>query len=109
MEKARLIVLTDIGPWTNEPDDALVFEPIYRVVFHVDPTSLLSELRAYLASLKGSAARQTLTAVGKGFTETFVAETPVAALTVGTLQDFLDGYAKVTPRQRSIISTARTR
>ena len=22
MEKARLIVLTDIGPWTNEPDDA---------------------------------------------------------------------------------------
>ena len=22
MEKARLIVLTDIGPWTGEPDDA---------------------------------------------------------------------------------------
>lgn len=76
----------------NLHDDALVFEPIYRVVFHVDPEMLLSELRAYLSSLKGAAARQTLTAVGKDIEETLVAETPVAALTVGTLQDFLDGY-----------------
>ncbi len=81
----------------NLHDDALVFEPIYRVVFHAEPTKLLSALRVYLDRLNGTAAPQRLTAVGKGFEETLLVKTPVAALTVGTLQDFLDAYLKEHP------------
>ncbi|MBQ2735052.1 MAG: DUF1015 domain-containing protein [Clostridia bacterium] len=76
----------------NLHDDALQFEPIYRVVFGADPQELLHELRDALSALDGSAAEQTLLCVTKEFEERITVPHPVAQLTVGTLQAFLDDY-----------------
>ncbi len=81
----------------NIHDDALQFEPIYRVMFGVDPRDVLTELKDYLAQLKGSAAEQMLR-YRFGDTEgTLIASTPMRQLTVGTLQDFIDDYLKSHP------------
>ncbi len=76
----------------NLHDDALEFEPIYRVVFGTDVTALLQELKAYLRSLNGTAAPQALTAVSLMGEETLTVPTPQAQLCVGTLQAFLTDY-----------------
>jgi hypothetical protein len=82
----------------NLHDNALDFEPIYRVVFNVDPDKMLSELCAYAESLNGNAPRQNVHIVSND-TECDVAfEHPVQQLTVGTLQDFLDDYKKKNPK-----------
>ncbi len=85
----------------NLHDPALDFEPIYRVVFGVDREDILSSLRAYLAQLNGSAAPQTLCCVfgaeGHTLSLELRADHPVQQLTVGTLQAFLDAYAKEHP------------
>jgi hypothetical protein len=52
----------------NLYDDALTFEPIYRVMFGVDPDNVISELRAYAEGLCGSADVQDIKYVyGKNF------------------------------------------
>jgi hypothetical protein len=76
----------------NLHDDALGFEPIYRVVFGADPDVLLSELKTYIQSLEGSAEKQTLTAVVGNRETVLTVPHPVQQLTVGTLQAFLDSY-----------------
>lgn len=76
----------------NLHDDALQFEPIYRVVFDADVPALLSELKAYLASLDGTAAAQSMTVVTKNGDESLSVPHPEAQLTVGTLQAFLFDY-----------------
>ena len=81
----------------NLYDDSLQFEPIYRVIFGVDPHHVLASLEAYLAGLKGEAAPQELLWFSDGRTGTMTVPTPVAALTVGTVQDFLDEYLKTAP------------
>ena len=76
----------------NIHDEAMKFEPIYRVAFNVDPDELLSELTKYLDTLDGSAEEQKIEYFCKNASGTLIAKTPVRQLTVGTLQDFLDIY-----------------
>lgn len=78
----------------NIHDEALKFEPIYRVMFGVDPEDVLKSLEKYAAELDGKAQPQKMTYIhGKTEGEICVS-TPVRQLTVGTLQDFIDGYIK---------------
>ncbi len=86
----------------NLYDESLVFEPIYRVVFGVDPNHLLDAFEVYIEGLHGEAAPQRVEwihgtreneacdgVVCRGVLEI---PAPVDALTVGTVQDFLDAY-----------------
>ena len=77
----------------NIHDDALVFEPIHRVVFTLDD-KLIDELKTYADSLNGAMPEQTIICV-KGDKEIKIpVKHPVNNLTVGTLQKFLDTYIK---------------
>ena len=99
----------------NLHDDALQFEPIYRVVFNVDPIDVINELRKYAETLKGSAPAQKLTMVSRIFDSEYEIPHPEAQLTVGTLQNFLDRYVEAHPEaevdyihgEESLISLAR--
>ena len=81
----------------NLHDEALDFEPIYRVVFDVDGEKMLSELREYAKSLTGNAAAQTVHYIVDGNEGDITFEHPSQQLAVGTLQDFLDAYKKNNP------------
>ena len=76
----------------NIHDEAMKFEPIYRVAFDIDPTDLISELEKYLNTLSGDAPSQAIQYISSNKEGTLIANTPVKQLTVGTLQDFLDSY-----------------
>ena len=76
----------------NLQDDALQFEPIYRVIFGVDPAVVLTELREEIATLKGNAAPQKATYVTQNSEGVLEIPTPTQQLTVGTLQQFLDAF-----------------
>ena len=99
----------------NLHDDALQFEPIYRVVFNVDPIDVINELRKYVEKLKGDAPAQKLTMVSRIFDSEYEIPHPEAQLTVGTLQNFLDRYVEAHPEaevdyihgEESLISLAR--
>ncbi len=88
----------------NLYDESLNFEPIYRVAFGVNPEHLLAAFETYTAGLAGNATPQTVEWVhgtaesascdGTTLTGTVTVEAPVAALAVGTVQDFLDDYMK---------------
>lgn len=75
--------LTEI---VNIHDTALEFEPIYRVVFGVEPEVLLDEFVKTLGQ-----GTQKFTCV-YGDTEKEIGVNPTAKLAVGTLQTFLDDY-----------------
>ncbi len=81
----------------NLHDASINFEPIYRVVFNCNPTALLSDLKAYLASLDGTAKPQGIHYVSAGAEGDLTVNTPVCQLAVGTLQTFLGDYAKAHP------------
>ena len=99
----------------NLHDDALQFEPIYRVVFNVDPIDVINELRKYTETLKGNAPAHKLTMVSRIFDSEYEIPHPEAQLTVGTLQNFLDRYVEAHPEaevdyihgEESLISLAR--
>ena len=76
----------------NIHDEALKFEPIYRVMFGVDPEDVLRELSDHTKKLSGTAEPQKITFVYKGNEGEICVDAPVRQLTVGTLQDFIDGY-----------------
>ena len=76
----------------NIHDEALKFEPIYRVMFGVDPRDVIEELRAYADSLDGVAAPQSLTYLFGDTSGKLTFEKPCRQLTVGTLQEFIDSY-----------------
>ncbi len=76
----------------NIHDEALEFEPIYRVMFGIDPENVISELTKYARSLEGSAAAQQLEYIYGNTRGTLSFEHPVRQLTVGTLGDFIDEY-----------------
>ena len=78
----------------NLHDDALDFEPIYRVMFGVSPSHVIKELSAYVKTLKGTEKTQTVECIVKDETQKIVIEKPEKQLTVGTLQDFIDYYIK---------------
>ncbi len=78
----------------NLHDEALEFEPIYRVVFGVEVAEFKRELGSYLSGLCGDAAEQRMTLVFGESEEEIVVASPVSQLTVGTVQAFLDGYIK---------------
>lgn len=72
--------LTEI---VNIHDDALEFEPIYRVIFNVDTEDFINELSA--AFTEGPKAIEWYTKDSKG-------EVHTSGLTVGSLQPFIDSY-----------------
>ncbi len=80
----------------NIHSDALVFEPIYRVVFGADRADLLSAMAAFAAA-QGAGETQTVEVVyknGEICKESFTFAHGAHSLTVGTLQMFLDEYVK---------------
>ncbi len=78
----------------NIHDEALKFEPIYRVMFGVDPEDVLSELTSYVNGLSGDAKPQSLTYIYGSTEGELDIPRPEKQLTVGTLQAFIDGYIK---------------
>lgn len=76
----------------NLHDPALNFEPIYRVMFGVDPENVITELKQYINGLSGDAEEQEIVCVGVGEDRTLTVKAPVQQLPVGTLQTFIDGY-----------------
>ena len=81
-----LCEITDLG------DPSLSFEPIYRLVKRCDPADLLRCLK----KLSGEGEQRVRAVSRSGETE-FSFAAPTHALTVGTLQDFLDGYTASHP------------
>ena len=81
----------------NIHDEALKFEPIYRVVFGVDADDILEKLEKYTSSLSGSADAQTIEYISSAKCGSLVVAHPEKQLTVGTLQDFIDAYIKENP------------
>jgi len=76
----------------NLHDEALEFEPIYRVLFHVDPDDVLARLEEYSFSLQGNYAPQQTRFVCAGRRGTMHFGNPAEPLVVGTLQTFMDAY-----------------
>ena len=81
----------------NLHDDALSFEPIYRVLFGADYSDVIAALRTYAAALNGSAEPQTVRCIHGNKAEDMAFAHPVQQLTVGTLQTFLDEYVQSHP------------
>ncbi len=82
----------------NLHDDAIRFEPIYRVMFDVDAEQVVLELRQYCDSLRGKGAPQEIEFIGAGERGMIKAMTPTQQLPVGTLQMFIDDYCEMHPR-----------
>ena len=76
----------------NLHDEALAFEPIYRVMFGVSPVAVLEALRAYAGELDGKERPQKVEYIHAGGEGSVVFRYPTQQLTVGTLQTFIDGY-----------------
>lgn len=76
----------------NIHDDALKFEPIYRVMFGVDASDVISELEKYAREINGTADAQKVSYMFGDSKGEIEFKNPVRQLTVGTLQDFIDGY-----------------
>ena len=83
--EASRYALTEI---VNIHDTALEFEPIYRVVFGVEPEALIDEFVKTVGE-----GDQKFTCV-YGDTVKEIGVNPTAKLAVGTLQTFLDDYIK---------------
>lgn len=81
----------------NLHDEALHFEPIYRVMFNVDPDDVLAELERYSFELNGSAKPQQARFLSAGRRGTIHFGAPAEQLVVGTLQTFIDGYLAMHP------------
>ncbi len=81
----------------NLHDEALRFEPIYRVMFNVDPVDVVNELRKYSELLHGSEPAQRVQIFSELFDSEYEFTRPEALLTVGTLQNFLDKYVEAHP------------
>lgn len=92
----------------NLHDEGLVFEPIHRLLFHVDSNDFLDSFCKYGNSrggkakissekppvLKGSHVIRYVTSKSEGY---LVEENPVSNLDVATLQSFIDFYIKENP------------
>jgi len=83
--EASRYALTEI---VNIHDTALEFEPIYRVVFGVEPQSLINDF----VKAMGEGSQKFKCYYGDAEIE--IGVNPTAKLAVGTLQTFLDEYVK---------------
>lgn len=81
----------------NIHDDALEFEPIYRIVMNVNTNELVDTFKQYANTLNGDACAQKIEIIARDRRETVLAEHPVSSLAVGTVQQFLDQYVKCNP------------
>ncbi|MBQ8409894.1 MAG: DUF1015 domain-containing protein [Clostridia bacterium] len=81
----------------NLHDEALDFEPIYRVAFGVERDAFIAELEAYLRALDGDAEQQSIEIVFGEQSRTCAVAHPVSQLAVGTVQNFLDEYTAMHP------------
>lgn len=81
--------LTEI---VNIHDTALQFEPIYRVVFGVEPETLIDDFVKTVGEYNGTDAQKFVCVYGEKTRE--ISVKPTAKLAVGTLQAFLDDYVK---------------
>ena len=83
----------------NIHSEALVFEPIYRVVFGADREDLLAAMRAFAEKqTEGNPQSVTVVYENSGVCkEEFTFSHGAHSLTVGTLQKFLDEYATLHP------------
>lgn len=86
---------------TAVEDSSLVFHPIYRIVKSCDPDDVLNSLRG-IAEISDKpicdeSGRQTFTAVVGELNYYCAFTSPTHALTVGSLQNFIDAYLKNHP------------
>ncbi len=75
-------------------DDAIVFEPIHRIVKNVSPVDILEKLGEITADGEGVQSVRVITSDGdslKNFTKL------THSMTVGTLQNFIDDYIRCHP------------
>ena len=75
----------------NLHSPALEFEAIHRVIVDVDTDKLMAEMTEALGLIKGTDG-QSFTVILNGTEENYTVTKPTANLTVGSLQQFLDGY-----------------
>ncbi|MBO5798376.1 MAG: DUF1015 domain-containing protein [Clostridia bacterium] len=75
----------------NIHDEAIQFEPIYRVLFHADTADVMAKL----AALTGEDGQAVTCVTGDG--EQTLTLAPTSKLPVGTLQVFLDDYVATHP------------
>ncbi len=80
----------------NIYDEAIEFEPIYRVLFNCDEADLLAKFRAAVGFTSEKSGAHEFRIVTKDGSKTVYAN-PTAELPVGTLQTFLDDYLKHNP------------
>lgn len=83
----------------NIHDSSLDFEPIYRLLFGVDPEEVIDGFVASLGGEYKGADAQSFTCV-YGENQREISVKPTAKLAVGTLQGYLDKYLKQNPRAR---------
>ena len=82
----------------NNHDDALVFEPIHRVLFGVDPEEVLSAFKAaYPGAYDGEGEGHVIRWCCGDQEGVITVPDPAVQLAVGTLQSFLDAYRKEHP------------
>lgn len=81
----------------NIHDDAMKFEPIYRVLFNVDPEDVISKLECETSQLCGTASPQQIEFISAKRSGTLTVTAPEKTLPVATLQDFIDNYLRSHP------------
>lgn len=81
----------------NIHDEAMKFEPIYRVMFNVDPDDVIRALQSYTEKLCGTLERQTLNYYTENANGAITVASPEKTLPVATLQDFIDMYISTHP------------
>ena len=84
----------------NIHDEALKFEPIYRIMTDVDPEAVIYELTEYVKKLSGAAESQKIDYIYVETKGSIVVESPEQQLTVGTLQRFIDDYIAAHPEAK---------
>ena len=80
----------------NIHDEALRFEPIYRVLFGVDPDCVVEALSKLSSDAPG--AQEIVCVMGEN--ERSLKLSPTSALPVGTLQNFIDAYLAAHPNAK---------
>lgn len=81
----------------NLHDDSLVFEPIYRVVFGVEPEDILKSAEKYLAENYSGEESCVIKFMAGEKAKDIKVNMPKGMLPVGCLQEFLDSYSKEHP------------
>ena len=79
----------------NIHEQAFCFEPIYRVVFGVDPETIIADFVDACGDYDGADAHKYTCVWGDSKCE--ISVKPTSKLAVGTLQTFLDAYLKENP------------